>query len=355
MRRLTEKLYQIYALLFAIEAFASGLPPIKNANLFGLTPIELITPLNFKKMLIAEDNATIKIREFCDNLQDYYKKYGWSDNACGSVNWKANFRSKNGHPLIYAEFGRGEETTLLLGGVHPDEITPIPIAFRIARELQENPSIIDYENVRVVIAPLVNPDGFLRNLPSRTNANGIDLNRNFLTFDWYAKAKKLWLDRREGQLKHYPGYFPNSEIETLFQIQIINTYNPDKILSIHAPLGFLDYDGPGDLKKILTPAEQKAKQLVHSISEKSQNYKVVDYTFYPGSLGNYAGNERNIPTVTLELETTDQKKVDLYWKQFLPGIMQSIHYPFRTERGYRQKTTKERASKEYAGLMFSAE
>jgi protein MpaA len=80
----------------------------------------------------------------------------------------------------------------------------------------------------------------------------------------------------------------------------------------------------------LTPAERRAKQLVTTISEESENYKVVDYTFYPGSLGNYAGNERNIPTVTLELETTEARKVDIYWKQFFPGIMQSINYRFTT-------------------------
>src|SRR5262249_38290307 len=114
----------------------------------------------------------------------------------------------------------------------------------------------------------------------------------------------------------------------------IDDYRPDKILSIHAPLGFLDYDGPGDgqLPGSLTPTQQHARRLVTSISEKSQNYKVVDYSFFPGSLGNFAGDERHIPTVTLEFEKTDPKMVDTYWKQFLPGIMQSIHYPFSASR-----------------------
>lgn len=349
---ITWSLLLAYLHVWPITATASGLNPLNRIEKFGLTPIDLVTPSNFKKMMLDENKTKEQIKEFCLTLQEYYKKYGWTDDACNSVPWKANLRSKNGHPLIYAEFGSGKETTLLLGGVHPDEITPIPIAFRVARELNQNPSLVDYNNVRVIIAPLVNPDGFLRNQPSRTNANGIDLNRNFLTFDWYSKAKKLWIERREGQLKHYPGYFPNSEIETIFQIQIIDIYRPDKILSIHAPLGFLDYDGPGDLKKILTPAEKKAKQLVHSISEKSQNYKVVDYTFFPGSLGNYAGNERNIPTVTLELETTDPKKIELYWKQFLPGIMQSIQYPFRTSNRITGGEKRYQSSKDYARLMF---
>ena len=38
-------------------------------------------------------------------------------------------------------------------------------------------------------------------------------------------------------------------------IKMIDQLKPDKILSIHAPLGFLDYDGPGDGRRALTPTE----------------------------------------------------------------------------------------------------
>jgi len=247
------------------------------------------------------------------------------------VAWQAEFKSNDGHPLIWASFGEGEETTLVLGGVHPDELTPIPVAFRFASHLAENPSLWSGQGVRVIVAPLVNPDGFLRKRATRTNTNGVDLNRNFFTADWYGRAKKWWQERREGALSHFPGYFPNSEIETMFQIQLIDEFAPDKILSIHAPLGFLDYDGPGSERpRGLTPSEQKAKRLVHTISENSRNYRIVDYSFYPGSLGNYAGNERSIPTVTLELETINPRKVDEYWKQFLPGLQALIQYPFKS-------------------------
>jgi protein MpaA len=149
--------------------------------------------------------------------------------------------------------------------------------------------------------------------------------------DWYGKAKQLWTDVRERSPKHFPGYFPNSEIETIFQIQLIDDYRPDKILSVHAPLGWLDYDGPGDgrPRRPLTASEVRAKRLVKAIAENAKNYKVVDYTFFPGSLGNYAGNERRIPTVTLELKSTSPKMVEAYWQQFLPGLMQSFRYPYR--------------------------
>jgi protein MpaA len=180
----------------------------------------------------------------------------------------------------------------------------------------------------VIVAPLVNPDGFFQKYPARINANGIDLNRNFFTLDWFDKAHAIWDERRKKIASHFPGYIPNSEVETIFQIQLIDHFKPKKIMSIHSPLGFLDYDGPGDGERPSgSDFDKKAKQLVLAVSQKSKNYRVVDYRFYPGSLGNYAGHERLIPTITLELESTDPKKLDSYWKQFLPGILESINYP----------------------------
>jgi protein MpaA len=309
----------------AIAKMALLKQPLSSA----FTPISLVSPTSFAAQWLGESEKKRMIETFCANVVTQFKRYKWSDDACGKVNWKTAMKSQDGHPLIFAEFGTGPETTLLLGGVHPDELTPVPIAFRVARYLFEHPDALQSDS-HVIIAPLVNPDGFIRKVPTRTNANGVDLNRNFFTFDWYNKAKKLWQDRREGSPAHFPGYFPNSEVETIFQIQMIDEFHPDKILSIHAPLGFLDYDGPGDGQPQgkMSATQMRARRLVTTISEKSQNYKVVDYTFFPGSLGYYAGNERHIPTVTLEFEKTDPKVVDLYWKQFLPGIMQSIHYPF---------------------------
>jgi len=293
------------------------------------TPIPFVSPANFAASLLKNAREAQAIRDFCSTMRTYYKKYGWHDDPCGHVKWRADLRSKNGHPLIYAAFGRGTETTLILGGVHANELTPMHLAFRAARYLDEHPGTLN-SDVRAIIAPLVNPDGFLRTNPTRTNADGIDLNRNLFTLDWYDKAHRLWSGRRHRVLAHFPGYFPNSEVETIFQIRLIDRFHPDKILSIHAPLGFLDYDGPGAGQlPHPTRTEVKARRLVKAISEKSKNYKVEDYTFYPGSLGNYAGNERHIPTVTLELETTQPKLVDAYWKQFWPGILESIHYQYK--------------------------
>jgi murein peptide amidase A len=287
---------------------------------------------NIKKYVLSSNELATSVADLCNKIGLKYQTLKWSNQreGCGSgdIIWKSEIKSNDGYPLIYSEFGSGSSTTLILGGVHPDEITPIPLVFRFANHLNAHKDLIP-SGSRVIIAPLVNPDGYFKKSQSRTNGHGVDLNRNFFTQDWYASAKHWWSDKRQKNIRHFPGHIPNSEIETLFQIWLIDTFKPDKIISIHAPLGFYDYDGPGDQKpRALTSSEVKAKTLVQSMSESSRNYKIVDYSFYPGSLGNYAGNERGIPTVTLELETTNPQKIDAYWIQFSPGLERAVRYPF---------------------------
>lgn len=287
---------------------------------------------NFQNFVMDGQTDSAAIKTLCQLVASHYSTFKWNpiQEGCGAdrIRWETKFKSPAGNPLIYAVFGSGEMTTLLLGGVHPDELTPIPLAFRFANYLEENRQTIP-ANSRVVVAPLINPDGFFRKASTRVNGQGVDLNRNFFTQDWYTSAKNWWITRRQRNEQHFPGHIPNSEIETLFQIWLIDSFKPDKIISVHAPLGFYDYDGPGDRKlKSLTTSEQKARKLVEHMSASSKNYKIVDYSFYPGSLGNYAGNERGIPTITLELETTNPSKTEEYWRQFSPGLVQAIQFPF---------------------------
>jgi protein MpaA len=288
-----------------------------------------INPENSKEFLLEESRQVAEIARFCQQLGLQFRRHGWESDPCGSVKWQATTQTVDKRPLLYVSFGKGNDTTLLLSGVHPNELTPVPMGFRLAKHLAEHPQLLKPDQ-RVVIAPLINPDGFFLDRPSRTNRRGVDPNRNFFTLDWYEKSLSWWQSGRNKNLAYFPGHFPNSEIETIFQVRLIDDFQPDKILSIHAPLGFLDYDGPGDQKpSTLTTTETQARMLAAAISKKANNYRVVDYSFYPGSLGNFAGNERHIPTVTLELGTTNAKKVDEYWGQFLPGMLEAIDYPFK--------------------------
>ena len=280
----------------------------------------------------------LRIDFFCDRLDKEYARLSWKKSPCRDLPWTFSRVSEKGFPLVYWEYNGlanlregqklvHDETTLILGGVHPDEVTPIHLAFRFAQELKANPRI--YADRRVIIAPLVNPDGFFVFPYKRTNANGIDLNRNFATTDWWQNAKLYWNKRRNSDRRHFPGFAPHSEEGTRFQSDLLDHFDADKVISIHSPLGFLDYDGPGDTKILnLTKNEKKARELANLVSRSANNYSIKDYTFFPGSLGNYSGNERSIPTVTLELKSSDPRKANVFWRDFSPGLISAIRYDF---------------------------
>jgi protein MpaA len=285
----------------------------------------MITPQNFEDFKVKPTEKEQLISKFCEKLASYFGKYNWREVPCEGIKWNAEYKTPKNNPLITVEFGSGGPTTLFLGGVHGDELTTMPVAFRFVKYLKDNPEL--YRNSKVVVAPLINPDGFMLDRPTRENANFVDLNRNFFTHDWFSLSKERWRTVKNRDPRVFPGYFPNTEIEIIFQIELLEKYFPEKILSLHAPLGFLDYDGPGaNTKKKLTTSEEKAKRLVHDISKKSRNFTVIGYGFYPGSLGNYAGNERQIPTVTLEFDTADPSKFEQDWAQFLPGLIHLVTY-----------------------------
>lgn len=277
-----------------------------------------------------------RLTRFCDRVDVEFRALGWGESPCHSLRWNFDRTSERGMPLVYWEFNglgsardtdRKDETTLVLGGVHPDEITPIHLAFRFAQELQRNPGI--YVDRRVIVAPLVNPDGFFVRPYRRTNANGVDLNRNFATRDWWSSATRLWHTRRQADPRHFPGFSPHTEEGTRFQVDLLERYDADKVVSIHSPLGFLDYDGPGDTKTSnLSTNEKRARELASLVSRSSKNYAVKDFTYYPGSLGNYSGIERFIPTVTLEMQSTNPKLSNRYWADFFPGLVAAVQFDF---------------------------
>jgi protein MpaA len=263
--------------------------------------------------------------ELCSSLQKAFEKRKWGSEACSlagdPVIWQVGGSSLKGRPLIYAVFGDKDatNTTLVFSMVHSDEITPLYIGFQIASWAKEN--IAQFPNSKLVIAPFINPDGFFVVPKTRTNNRGVDCNRNFETKDWNASAIQAWKTKFHSDKRRFPGHSPNSEPETLFQKMLIEKFNPNKILSIHSPLNMIDYDGPDHLKldEFSTEYVRKCEELRKKVNANSTGY-------FPGSLGNYSGRELGIPTITLELPTSQAEKAKIYWEQFKKGIFTMVSY-----------------------------
>lgn len=263
------------------------------------------------------DSSSDDYKKYINRLEKQFSQYGWTDIKPGVISWEYHRTTKNKYPIIFTTFGNSTgKCVLFIGCVHGDELLTVYVMFKLAHYVKDNPAL--FKDKCIVIAPLVNPDGFLASSPTRVNASGVDINRNFPTKDWQASAIRKWVTKGKNK-RYYPGAKPASEQETQFQIALIKRFNPQKILSIHSPLNFFDYDGPSsDLNSF--------EQWMEKIS-KETNYPWKKFGYYPGSLGNFAGHERKIFTLTLELPSSDPKLGSEYFHKFQPSIMKFIKLP----------------------------
>lgn len=199
--------------------------------------------------------------------------------ACAKAQHLDNCGSVNGDPIFHYDrpgSHKSNQKILVFSLIHGDE-TP---AGSVGRFWMERLDSIDPRNSWRVI-PILNPDGVV--LKTRTNANKIDINRNFPTKDWAEKAKDYWVTKQKSNPRRFPGDVAASEPETQCALKHIEDFKPDFVVSIHTPLKVLDYDGP----KVKPPKFDYLpwKSLGH----------------YPGSLGRYLWFERETPVLTMEL------------------------------------------------------
>lgn len=183
-------------------------------------------------------------------------------------------RSVEGRLIEMSVFGATGPSIFIFGGIHGDEPNSADVAAGLRTHLRRFPE--DAAGLTVAILPDANPDGLLRH--SRTNVRGVDLNRDFPARNW-----------RAGQGR---GPRPVSEPETAALMAALEQLRPDVILSIHAisrGRQCNNFDGP-------------ANALARLMS-RFNNYPVYESIGYttPGSLGSWAGVDRQIPTITLEL------------------------------------------------------
>lgn len=169
---------------------------------------------------------------------------------------------------------------LVIGGIHGDELSSSSLVFHWIQHALLTPSDIHWRFV-----PLVNPDGVLRPRPTRTNARGVDLNRNFPTARWNTEAPEYWRKRTKSDPRRYPGPTPLSEPESKWLHDEMERWKPHLVVAVHAPYGVLDFDGPA------VPPQRLGRLYLDQVG------------IFPGSLGNWGGVMKKVPVVTIELNS----------------------------------------------------
>ena len=232
---------------------------------------------------------------------------------CTEQNLKASgFWTDEGNALAYKNYlpignKKALGKVLVIGGIHGDEYSSVSIMFKWMKILNKHHSgIIHWKFV-----PLSNPDGLFKSPATRTNGNGIDLNRNFPSADWNDLALDYWRERAYSAERRYPGKQAASETEIQWLVKTIDEFNPDIVVSVHAPYELLDYDGPDN------PPTQIGDLYLSQLG------------IFPGSLGNYGGVDLQKPIVTLELPSAGimpaPEQIITMWRDLVRWLIDKLN------------------------------
>ena len=181
--------------------------------------------------------------------------------------------SVQGRPIEMFKLGEGRELVFIIATIHGNESAGTPLVYELMDYLKRDTERL--YGKQLLIVPVANPDGYAAG--TRGNIHGVDLNRNF-------PAGNRVDNSRNGN-----GGLGEPESRALYNM--INMYRPERIVSIHQPLACIDYDGPADW--------------LASAMARECDLPVKKLGSRPGSLGSWAGVDKQIPIVTLELLKAD--------------------------------------------------
>lgn len=192
------------------------------------------------------------------------------------------------------DFGSGSRKVLMTGAIHAREWIASDLLRRLIRSLARE---FPYSNLTVSVLPMLNPDGLVQaetneeglihRKRQKTNANGVDLNRNF-DVEWHPEATSP---------HNHPGEEPFSEPETRAIRAYVEKSNPEVLFDWHYRGGQIEGYG-------------KAGQELAEIMAAVNDYQVIPKMHYivRGSFGQWFLNEHDNRTA-LNIE------LDEYWPE----------------------------------------
>lgn len=261
----------------------AGASKWRNLSFFLLGVTAAVSAFGSNLKVTGQEPVKIHSGDWCSELVPRLPKINLKDCRDAKLMMTGS-ASVNGFPILMKEVNTDKKRgaalrILLLGGIHGDEQTASSIVFKWLAALQRNrQQEFDWR-----VVPVLNPDGLLATKPKRVNARGIDLNRNFPTPNWQKEAGAYWARVTRSDPRRFPGQMPISEPESKWVHDTIENFKPDVVISVHAPFGVLDLDGPAK------PPRSFGRLWYNRVG------------VYPGSLGNYSGLYKHIPVVTIEL------------------------------------------------------
>ena len=136
--------------------------------------------------------------------------------------------SRHGRAIDAYRLGAADAPSrfVVLGQMHGDELGGWYVVRKYLMDAAAPPG------VQVWLVPTMNPDG--RVAGTRTNARGVDLNRNFAASTW---------KRQDKGTPTWSGPHPASEPETRAMQRFLTREHPYTVVSMHQPFAVVDFSG----------------------------------------------------------------------------------------------------------------
>ncbi|PIU00646.1 MAG: DUF2817 domain-containing protein [Bdellovibrionales bacterium CG10_big_fil_rev_8_21_14_0_10_45_34] len=194
-------------------------------------------------------------------------------------NQKAWQRSPKGRTIELHKFlcDDPQLKILILGGMHGDEPEGVTWAEEWITLLDSLPK----QKIDWFAIPCLNPDGYYASPRSRTNSQGVDLNRNFSSSDWTRDSRGP---------RYNPGTKPRCAPEVDALSSLIEQHKFNLIIHFHShseACVILTSNAPNEWAECLAKATNTPFK------------EDIGYAT-PGSLGQWAGLGLGIPVVCVE-------------------------------------------------------
>jgi hypothetical protein len=215
--------------------------------------------------------------------------------------------------------GNGKPVLGLIGTIHAGESGPELIIPILENLLRKNKNI--FKTRSIIAVPSVNIDArekLVQGTPwyLRTNANGVDLNRNF-PGDWKTIGKGYGLSTADPYSETYRGPYPASEPETQGIMRLLSEHKPSMVLSFHCLAGICGLPALAFDKAKKNRVYQKACEKIVRLygqglyPEKKYDPQWLQFGAAAGSLDSWLFREFKIRCFDLELwPSVDRRAFD---------------------------------------------
>lgn len=206
-----------------------------------------------KGIVITPSGSWPRCARFTLKLKDGLKnRYGISGGSAWNFASRVMCRtvfgigsSVEGRGIYANRFGNGSEKVIFVGGTHGDEPSSVYTLNSLVDYLEANYDSLP-SNRTVVVVPNINPDGTAAG--RRTNANNVDLNRNFPANNW----KKDVVMPGGSLNKGGGGSEPLSEPESAAIANYVLSQSPRLVLTYHAVGSMVIANESGNSRSLAT-------------------------------------------------------------------------------------------------------